>query len=312
MAVQAWLKYAKDGSITPKRRDYSEVWRVVAASPTDTIDKILNASGLPAKNAVYDGDYSAGVVGYKASRIDREGIEWEVTVDYASGDVSTVQPPTGLTGKIHRYAGEPLEQVATVGYRYSGGSIGSLVAIRNSAGDPFVPPPMSTKTILVITTKGNYAGSDVTLAGYITSHMNTINSGAVTINGITYPAFSLMMRSIEPEPPVNGIVNYSIVVAFKQDLWKQDIQDAGYRAKFVNGVGGYTGVTALRQINRSDCQATIVRGSNQDVPLGQPVMLDGDGHLLGNVWPYNPDQSAQYLSYITNDVVSWGGIGSYL
>lgn len=103
--------------------------------------------------------------------------------------------------------------------------------IANSAGDPFTDAPPIDDSRPLITATRNEAYYNPSLMDL---YKDSINQSAVTIQGYSYPAYSLKLRDISGSPASGSGINYYVVrygLYANRDLWKpHKLLDKGWRS----------------------------------------------------------------------------------
>ena len=132
-------------------------------------------------------------------------------------------------------------------------------AIVNSAGDPFDPPiEVDDDRPQLTITRYESSYSPTTAKTY----KDAVNSDVVTIDGVTFPAYTLKITSIAAQRvAVNGTWYWRVTytIEYRPETWRLQILDRGYRKKVVGGT----------QVQMFD--------ASSGVPHSAPKLLDGSG-----------------------------------
>lgn len=298
-----YADYALKGFDSYTSRGHTARYLVVRASGGDTPEQILALTGVPKIGA-------AGISGTKVIRRQAEADPdqprvWRVEVEYSLTFTTTSFPPNAYLDARFRYRPEPYEEVA---YKaWSSGASGATgdTDILNSAHDPFDPPLMAKKTLLIISCTKYRTLMDM---GDIITYVGTTNADAVKLDRADYGPRTLLLRTLFPDPSYNeyGRVTSYLVqaeVAYKPEGWTASVPDMGYRAYFLSGMaGGFRPVRLSDLVYSGQASTVKVMDPRFDRPVDRPVKL-----LSGFL---NPDQTAApaYLEFCTVRPLSWAGL----
>lgn len=151
----------------------------------------------------------------------------------------------------------------------------SGLAIVNSAGDYFDPPPEIDSSHWVATIEKNVTGVPTSIITYT----DAINSNGFTIQGITVAPKVAKIIDIEiSELQTEGDYEYytfTYGLEFRPELWRLKVLDQGFRYKSGS--------------NRKN----IVTDDTPPRPITSPKLLDGSGAVLSNPTTSN----AVFLTY---------------
>jgi len=273
-----------------------ETWLVIAGA-TDSVPTILASALIPAVGAGHTDDSGYRVVRprtLKPSVGDQKQGYWDAEITWqkrSGGTQSSVSKTTTRLLSLS-YGTAPYQVVAEQGYLWDGAAWGaSMVPVRNSASDPFDPPPMVPVYNTIIRFRqteaaGFNANDAVDLIG-------TINSTALTVCGMTIAAEYGVLRDISPEyiGDDGWESTYAIEVRRQYPLCPE-LLDQGYN---------YLVATKKREIRYSDISADYESDgdkADKDKPVSDPVPLDGSGGLLGA-------GATVYRKYRFGELVAW-------
>lgn len=302
-----WIQPRSGSDDDDNNREFVRAFFVLASSPTVGPIAVLATPGIPAIGVNYEGDDASeidigAVVRRRNARQDSVAPQlWVVEVTYS------VKPLTGNGGDPNKgdptqQAPNPLDRPAqwelsfqefqrpvTEGYLVNdsdqlldaeGDPIAEedadtavAVAIVNSAGDPYDPPPMRDDSrIVLVVTRNEPWPADATFAR---AYKDAVNSD--TFFGVP-PGFA-KVKSIRArnayEPQIGKFiqVTYEFTIRegnFDGDNWNLNLLDAGYNQ--LDGSGDPVAIT-----------------DKNGVAVSSPQRLNGTG-----VWLDNPDDPSVY------------------
>lgn len=163
---------------------------------------------------------------------------WEVTVNLVDGSKMGPDPTASPVNQPARYSYsfEPLQKALDKCYGIKLDAVPTTwydvptADVVNTAGDWFDPPLQADTYLLNITVVKN----QTSLPSNIHLKVGCINDAAVTINGVSYPMYSLLFRFSSEDAyytTVDGIQNRYYVntyqYTYNQDLWIRQILNAG-------------------------------------------------------------------------------------
>jgi hypothetical protein len=231
---------------------------------------------LSSKNATVQQDLCHWIV------VCNYGVEQDEGGGSSSTDPLEDPPDINISHEVY-------ETAAQFAYD-SGGRTDPDKAIVNSAGDPFDPPLVQENSVLVISVTRNEVDYD----SGSSSLVNTINSGSVSIGGVSIPEKCGRIRNIGGRTLTdsNGdqywSITYEIEVRFEGQ--KKKLLDLGYYflegekkqpIQIKDGVLGYF-------------------GENND-PVTEPQLLNGEGGIGDKANP-------KFLEFQTYYATSWGSL----
>jgi hypothetical protein len=194
----------------------------IAQSDTQILGNVidvLDATGIP----VYDETYDPTATGLKVrtkravAMDEQEGYVWMVTVNYQTPEKIEGQeeldprdrPWDWSKGPDKRQIVAPDSRFDTAGYIYPGSNaienvnLGAKAAIVNTANLPFSDGVVRTISRQIITlTKyvDDYSGVGASSWEDLDSYVDSVNSGADSILGVSYDKWNLLMDSIDYGP----------------------------------------------------------------------------------------------------------------
>ena len=278
--------------------DYVKKYLVLRDSGFDNPLTILNLSGIPQRN---DSGISGTYVTDVSAQMNEENEQvWTVDAVYTLTRQGASVFDTELnTRPRFRYIGERNQVFSDVAYSESG----TLdVPVVNTIGEPFIPHPSVTQALLVVRCdkkSNSFSGGD------ILKHLDSINSGTVTIDNVTYSGGTLLMRNIDPEPFYDdaGSIDYYIVhseVVYKSDTWIHKIQNAGLR--------GITADSTSRGRRLMEADVSDNVDPRRATAISRPWRLDSGGAPILDV-----ATPSYFINFRFNPAVDWSGyVSSYM
>jgi hypothetical protein len=278
---------------------------------TDDISLVLNASGVPAYDDTWSADdFSNGdnlrVRRKRARTLDeQEGFIWQVQVSY---EVPTAQSGQEALDPADRdwdwSKGPDKRQIAlsqavftATGYQYPGSSAANNVIIatgktvQNTAKTPVVGLFRNISRQIITLTKYINSPSDLGVGSYsaLDAFIDTVNSDSVTILGITYPKWTLLMDDISYGPiSENGFDRVKVQFRIIVDTYfthVQSVVSAGYKQL----KGG---------------KLVPIPDDNGDLRT-EPAPLDKDGKAVSQT---AGQTDSVFINVGANDQVAWSGI----
>ena len=175
---------AEDGSETVQ-----DVWEILSTSETDPITTILGASGLPAKGNSHPEKTAAIVTDLDCDHHDEVLNVWYYNVRYST--------------KIQtREDAEYASQRVKGGMRSGSVDVPAFYDARgyplvNTAGDLYEGLSRKVRTRVV-----NVTANFASVPQFLFEMSDTVNSAAVTIHGVSYPAGSCLLTDVDmPDEP---------------------------------------------------------------------------------------------------------------
>ena len=179
-------------------------------------------SSIPAIGTRWEPGDPCKVIGRQATKSDRDQHHYDVTVSYSSkaeDERQTVENPLARPTQYSYEDGEEAEPY----FRDT-----DDLPVTNSAGDDFQDLPQRAVSRGYVTVTRNVASyHDLTAESY----RNTINSGAVTINGTTYAARTLRIAGYSASGPniENDIEFWTETIRLAKNVegWDDQYEDRG-------------------------------------------------------------------------------------
>jgi len=262
--VGIYPAWAPKGAIQQNSTEYIKRFVVIQADDQDTPYTILELAGLPAMGD--SGEHGTVLTRMSAEQDPDNGTKWTVEATYTTVYGTSLSPDANRHIR-YRYRGEKTEVVAENSYDVDGNL---TVPVLNLVNDPYDPPLMISKMLLVIAITKKRTGFT---AADILTYQNTMNKGECEIDGTPYPPYTLVLRSLNPEPYYDngGNVDYYLITAevvYNPDTWKSSVLERGFRGTFSDGI---------RPIRLSDLNTNIKVKSPQDKNIDKPVRLGALG-----------------------------------
>lgn len=263
-------------------RQYTRKYIVVSDNANEDPNAVLFYASAPAIGDAYPSDSGALCKSRDASFAHAEGSQyhWALTVQYSSdlgeSNVSGAsQTPTSRSAVYH-YTGTNITTPVT---KDTSGN-----AILNSADCPFNPAPeiQASKQSISITV------NKIAISSTIFNYQNTVNNAVKSLDGVSYPAKTLRLVSLDVTHKYENNTSYFEVVyniEYNKDTWALVLLDQGFYELDASG------------------NQTVIRD-----PYGQPkqeqTLLDGSGNVLGT----GPSASPVFISYDVYKAVDWSAI----
>jgi len=249
-------------------RSYYEIYLVRTNDPDDDGLVVEKAAGLPQIGHGYPEDSAAVVDEIDPQESDQDPIVrgakygqlWEVQIRYTSASIGR----GGQSGDVLSYP--PRRSWSTIAYRIYPVADLDGKAFRNSAGDPFDPPPPIFELHDVLTIEVNRLSHD---QGEVREYKNSINADPITVDRTTYPPHAGRLNQYDAvQDFLSGGEPFwrkTYVIEFNPQLWYpwREI-DRGPRHK----VQGQEGLFLPKDDN--------------DVTFDGQLLLDGNGFPLFN------------------------------
>lgn len=236
-----------------------QVWFVKASAALTDTNAFLAATGIPSVTASYSSSRPRCVVtSRKVTRLNKRMAE--ITVSFAdptlgefADDAALEAAAAVITESDEEYEEEYVEDVDD-----------PPVPVRNSAGEPFDRGPTRLAGVVVYTIQ-KYV--DATTRNLIRAAKRTNNPDAVTINGLSHAANTLLLASATFDDVPGSIA-----------VWK-----ATYKIKYRPGPYGNGWVDYVLNVGYSEMidgeriDITQKDASDADVPVPKPWPLNGIG-----------------------------------
>lgn len=247
---------------TPPEYEYraTRIFHVLMSDVTDTPIMAEQASEIPALGSAYPNDDTRRVQSVIARPSGVNRLLYVVTVDYSSratDGANAIDNPLAQPSEI-AWSGEQGSEP-----RYQDGN---GVAITNSAGESFDPPPQFEVADPVLTVAWNVANIDpVELVRY----MNAVNS-----DDFFGPAGQARIVDFSASKATQNNVTYwrkSIKIVFRENYangnsgWTRNILDEGFNENIPATASNAGGLIPIK-----------FKGEN----VSKPAMLDGSGRKL--------------------------------
>jgi hypothetical protein len=285
------------GDVSGTASEFVRRFIVIISEPsTIGADLAANASGIPAIGAAWPNNISGRAtptVRTKSVGLLAEGqsrLHWRVTVNYSnerSGSTANTPDPNVAPWTLAPvYSSDSIVVQKALDRDFSG----TPKTVENSVGDAFDPVPVrdqhNTRIVIARNTTTWNENTAAQLRG-------TLNSGAVTIAGVSYPArrCRLIRWSAQQATWTNDsgsaqtYYEQSLEIEATPDGLTHDIEilNRGYRARPEGG-------------------AEPVRVTDADGnPVPEPVLLDANGLVTG---------TPVYLTFVPAPTASWSALGS--
>jgi hypothetical protein len=193
---------AEDGSETVQ-----DVWEILSTSETDSITTILAASGLPAKGSSHPEKTAAIVTDLDCDHHDEVLSVWYYNVRYST--------------KIQtREDAEYASQRVKGGMRSGSVDVPAFYDSRgyplvNTAGDLYEGLSRKVRTRVV-----NVTANFASVPNWLFEYADTVNSAAVTIHGVSYPAGSCLLTDVDmpDEPSRDKAGNLYLPISYKVEI----------------------------------------------------------------------------------------------
>lgn len=253
-------------------RKHTRVFRVVTDSPFDTSYDIFSV--LPSLGSVHPRDPRAYCTDKSLTNEGFSKCVWKATLSYSTERELTENP---------------LEAPAAIEWNSSATQCGFTLdsdgnPILNSAGDFFAEGVKGEKSFWTVNITKNVA----IVPSWILTYADAVNSGAVTVDGVSVPAKYAKVSSIKISKTLNSndIAYRELQIGLKlnPDKWTRRMIDQGLRYTFTDDDGNVVKTPCF------DRSLAIAR---------KPELLDGEGGML---WialgdeEYEPGDE-KYLSY---------------
>jgi hypothetical protein len=299
MSVGTAAEVTKDGDWAKTETGYVREFRVKITDPsTDTVPLILSATGLPDIGDGFPGDTLSKCARKTARKQSEDDWQyWLVTCSYAlNGPSGGTNDPTDDDPQISvdcEAVEVPFDRAYNTDPADTFGN--PTLAVLNSAGDPFDPPAMTQRYRMVLQVQKNAKTFNLTT---IFQYVNTTNSAATTVAGVTIPAKCGLIRRISARKAWDGRgraywdVTYEI--AIDRETFTRQLVDQGYRM-LDDGLNRV-------QIRQSDINPAMAAGAQADQYVTEPV------HLLEGL-PLTGDGPPQWLPYNPYYAQSWASLG---
>jgi len=234
-----------------------EVWRITVDSPLDNRATILTA--LPSIFASHDSD--PGLTLRSATLDHTHKLVWLATLEYSNAPLEdrtlerlTQANPTLRTPRI-RWRTNTRQIVAT---RDADGR-----PYVNSAGDQLdAEARLRDVTDIVVRVSKSVAD----LPPWILTLNNTMNAGPFTVRGVTFPAYTLLLRELEigDESTENDFpfVQVDFELHYHYESWIRFELDRGYRRRkrFDTGTGGTLSGTTFTKAGENFTSSGVAAG----------------------------------------------------
>jgi hypothetical protein len=290
---KAGRKYSVDSSgITTLKKDFV----VIQDSPMAADGEVLSFGGVPeigSAHPQYSGLYVQSYDVQEGGDNDKRTLI--VTANYGPQTIETGEG-TGDASRVEEWGWDD----GTDEIELTSGQDGTPVL--NSAGDPFESVPKIMTPSPVFTKVVKYK---IRKSGWNTAFC-TVNSNAVTIGGISFPARSLLCTISEKRLLDGGEwkYRYTVKLRYKKNLvkiegsnalvdigWDVAVLDAGMREKITNG--STVEKRLIREIDKETGKTCVVTS---------PALLDGSGaKLASGGTPYN----IRFQAYAAATLPSW-------
>lgn len=216
------IKRSGDWALQKFQKTYVREFDVSSTSPTDSVDTILAAAGIPAIGANYLGAWCIKKSAEQLSRDDANfAYGWRVLANYDTvlpfDPTTYTQTPT-LRPAIFSYDFETMTEAVSQDTEGT--------AIVNSATCPYSPPIERMKAQGIIKIKINKPGVPA-----IGAYINKINDATVIWDGFSYPAWTLLVSGATATQVYEESTRYIEVnwtVKFEPALWRKRVLDAGF------------------------------------------------------------------------------------
>ena len=267
---------------------YTRVFQIKMAASDSAYDA-CDATGIN-PGAAYPDDTDAVAVRRTAQleNPDQDRTIWLVTVYYEEPTESTPQDdPTNDDTQIHWGSYVVAEALA----KDRNGD-----PILTSAGEPYDPPLMQDRHLPMVTITRNESSFDPADAD---TYKDTVNSGNITIAGLTVSARKALMLDIDCDRQKRAGTTYYRVtyqIAFDKDTFDRDPLDQGLRCRYYAAEGSGSGSPG--DLPLKPC---VIHG--QEVTT--PARLDGSGGQLAD--NASADDS-EYLAFETYTTADWSSL----
>ncbi len=282
-------------------RARSETWLVHTTEPLDDEEVIRLAidpytgEQIPKRFDVWSG-YISGVVDNDlrvvsvTPRRTEDILVWKVAVEYSTearqdpdfdqelfGIASSVFDPRKFVSEWNGHTEKKAVQDDING-----------LALVNSSGQPFDPPPEEEETVAIRRFIRNERNFD---DAKITDYMGFVNSNTVRIGGKNRDPYTVLMKEIRARREFSGALEYHVAT------YEMYIKPLVLEAGFIVDGGWYTrildqGFQKARRVSAADPFSAKELGPNGEPlntqiedpingwRLAQPALLDGDGQEL--------------------------------
>jgi len=265
---------------------YYDVWLAVTDSYNDDGRKVMADAGLPQYNAAYDQDASAVVTEIDPQQVGHDNV-WEINYTYRQIAPHPGKPGTPQTPQM---AAEAKPQRTRTSRPYLTHRLQDLdgKGFKNSAGDPFDPPPGMFVYHPIYTFRWAAVALDEPLAD---GAENCINEDAITIGRATYPQHTAKINRIDATEmfAANGEPYQQIVIELEinPEKWHPfQVVDEGFRHK-KDGVDGLF-------LDRDD----------SGVLTGRKVWLNGNGFRLERSF-----KKPETIDFKTHKAINFAALG---
>lgn len=282
------------GDNLERKRSYVRVFEVRTDDPEDDATVAGGTDLLPRNGDPHPNDEFAVMVAIEPAQSSQDNTLWQVTCRYSS-DFPEDQQREALG---YDSSGQPVENPgSSTGGTGGGGGGESMtretdprsrparwsgtweqttevlrtdvagVAIKNSAGDPFDPPPTVERNYLVLTIEKNISCDSAFLRR---SNQRDYQEAVNSDRPWGYDEMTLKVARVEFKSEIeNGIayVAASLSIKFKPEGWLMKLVDAGFR----NSAGNFFGKDPVTGALPSDPKP--LDGAGAALALGQPLHL---------------------------------------
>lgn len=254
VAVTETSKRSHGAALEKGARSYTREFWVETDDQATDLQAVREAVGVPKRGELYPGDFGSFCQGVTVEPREEDPRTFVVTADYDSNtSVTQEQEENPLLRPVElSFEGEQYVYVATKDLDGK--------AFKNSAGDPFDPPPEITGTRPVLVMQRNEAALNPTL---VLQYQDAVNADAF----LGFPPRTVKVGTISGRRSFENsvaywVVSYRFVVDWR--TWRVFLLDAGFREKHA---GGHKKI--------------LDKETGQ--PVSAPVMLNGLGYVLVDV-----------------------------
>ena len=252
---------SRKGKNTQGVRSYSRTFRLVTDTKADGVFDVGSHSSLPVIGDNFPGDLYAYCSTLSVECTD--GFSgWTVTADYTTTTSTIDRINPADNGEKISWSSEIYQEPVFIDTQ------DPPEAVLNSAGDLFLDPsPTRDASHLIARVKKNVTS----VPSWILQYQNAVNSGAITIGGLSIGAGLAKVQRIEiGEGQIFGTATFyplSLEIHIHKDGWRLKPLDAGFRKRNADG----------------DLVVIVNKGDTEEVT--QPVPLDGAGDVLADPTP---------------------------
>lgn len=273
--------------------------RLDGGAPLGPNGEIASFPGVPAIGSVHPNIGYLYADHYEVSEgSDKDKHTLRVTVKYKPQDIMD-DAPSGSTEPDDSAVEEWGWSAGTEQHELVTDATGTDVL--NSAGDPFdsvptvdSPAPTFTKVIRTKTRRMGWFGYNC-----------KVNSGSVTIGGVSFDAKTLLCAIAEQRIIGDGEWKYRYTISLKYRTNSVDIANSGSPIEI--GWDVAIADTGMRQIDQQTGEKVLIRDEDPEThkmaTVSSPTLLDGQGHKQTS--GYNAVHNFRFAAYETTTFPNW-------